>query len=207
MYFPSRTGTQREHKQSRGHAGLSLSPDGPHACPSPADSNPAISKTIRHPKRRHQRVPYSLLFPSVIVVVAIVLIPMAVGIYLSFTSLNQYSISNWLSAPFVGLQNYSSALDIHSPFGSTILNSIKASVLFSLCSTLFSVPIGLGAALVFNRELRGRGIMRGIMLLPYVVPVYVSGLLFRLMFTQRSGLVDRTLGAVGIGNGNTLWLQ
>lgn len=160
----------------------------------------------RRPIRSDHRPTYSLLAPALLVIIAVVVVPAGFGIYISFTDLNQYTIGNWLHAPVVGLANYTSTLNPSGPYGPSFLESIRASVLFPLATTALSTPLGIGAALLMNGRLRARALFRLVLLLPYVIPVFVSGAAARLMFTQHYGLIDRLLSSIFHSGGNTLWL-
>src|SRR5207253_3244769 len=50
----------------------------------------------------------------------------------------------------------------------------------------------LGAALLITREFRGRGVVRTLLLLPWVVPTYVVGVLFSFMW-QPFGVINHLL--------------
>lgn len=150
--------------------------------------------------------PYLFLLPALILLAALVYVPLVTGVYISLTGLNEYTLTRWLSAPFVGLSNYASGLNPHSPIGSTVLGSALTSVVFSGATTLGDLPLGIGAALLVHQRLPGRGVFRALFLLPYIVPTFVIALVWRLMFMNGWGLVDRLLGLVHPGWQNTYWL-
>ena len=80
------------------------------------------------------------------------------------------------------------------------------SVSFSVVTTLISAPIGFVAALAVNHRFRGRALFRSLFLVPYVIPVFVTGFIARLMFQNGTGLIDRALGATHLASQNTYWL-
>ena len=63
------------------------------------------------PRRRKTRnvLPYLLILPAAIAELLIHIIPMALGVYISFVQLNQISIRNWLTAPSSGCRTTSTA--------------------------------------------------------------------------------------------------
>lgn len=85
--------------------------------------------------------------PSLLLLAVIVFIPMLFAFWVSLTGLNQYSIANWIHAPFVGLEQYVQTLSPQGYLFSSLMNSIKASVIFSGLTTIAILPIGVGAAL------------------------------------------------------------
>ncbi len=161
------------------------------------------------PGRSHRSafpVPYWLLSPSVVPLLVIVFIPMVFAIYISLTALNQNTIGNWTQAPFVGLKHYLDGLDPRGPLAPSFYTSIKASVIFSVATTLFILPIGVGAALLLNGHLRGRTFIRAVMLLPYIIPTFVNGILWRLVFMTDTGIADQIQAALHLGPRDTFWL-
>jgi multiple sugar transport system permease protein len=172
-----------------------------------ASPSPAPPKTRRPRWRRGlpaDQLPF--LMPGLLLLAILIYIPMLLAAYMSFTQLNQYTIANWLHAPLAGLANFVTALDPSSPIGSSFLGSIRVSVEFSVASTLIAAPIGVGAAMLMNSRVHGRRILRVVVLVPYVIPSFVTGIVWRLMFEQGWGLVDRTMKAVHLSNGSTYWL-
>ena len=150
--------------------------------------------------------PLHLMTPSLILLAAIVYAPLLVACYISVTALNQYTITDWLHAPFVGLRHYLDGLDPRGPLGGSLLGSIRASLLFSLLTTCFITPIGLGAALLFNRPLRGQAVFRAIMLLPYIIPTFVNAIVWRLIFMNDRGVANQILSALHLAPRDTFWL-
>jgi multiple sugar transport system permease protein len=150
------------------------------------------------------RLPF--LLPGLVLMAVLLYIPMLLALYMSSTALNQYTIGHWLTAPFAGLGNFVTALDPSSPIGSGFLGSIQASAVFAVMSTLIAAPIGVGAGLLMNSRVHGRRALRVIMLVPYVIPSFVTGIVWRLMFENGWGLIDRGMKAVHLSDGSTYWL-
>ncbi|HEX3814145.1 MAG TPA: sugar ABC transporter permease [Mycobacteriales bacterium] len=158
-------------------------------------------------KRRRggtERRPFWLLAPTTILLALIVIVPLGLAIWVSLLDLNQYTLRQWLGAPFVGIANYTEAIT-GGALGSSALHSLWISVAFSVLTTAIALPLGLLAALTVNAPFRGRGLVRSLYLIPYVLPSFVTALLWRLMFLDK-GLAHRVLSDVGIGNANTYWL-
>jgi len=150
--------------------------------------------------------PFQLMAPSLLLLAFIVYVPMLFAFYISGTGLNQYTITDWIRAPFVGLRNYVDSLNPNGPLAGTLLGSIRASVLFSVLTTVFITPIGVGAALLLNTRMRGRSVLRGLMLLPYVIPTFVVGIVWRLIFMNETGIADRLLAGLHLASQQTFWL-
>ncbi len=175
----------------------------------PVETAPATTAVLK-PKRGRGRIfggrPMWLIWPSVVLLVVIIGIPLLIAIYISFLSLDQYTLHSWISAPWVGLSNYVTALTAGNVIGASALLSLGVSLAFSLLTTLLIMPIGILAALTVNTSYRGRVLVRTLYLVPYVIPTFVTALVWRMMFLNGTGLVDRFLAAIHVADINTYWL-
>ena len=163
---------------------------------------PAAVATDRRERRRRgvtqRQRPLWLLAPGGILMTLIIVLPLLLAIYLSLIDLDQYTLRRWLEAPFIGLDNFVEA------FQSGLLHSIWISVSFAVLATIATVPLGIAAALVTQNRYRGRGVIRAIFLIPYVLPSFVVATVWRTML-QPDGIVNTLLLKIGIHGG--LWLS
>jgi len=169
-----------------------------------AAARTGVTGRARH--RSAMRVPYWLMAPSLVLLALIVFLPMVFAFYISFTGLNQNTIGDWAHAPFVGLKHYVDGLSPKGPLAESFYTSIKASVVFSVATTVLILPLGVGAALLFHSRLRGRAFFRAVVLLPYILPTFVNGILWRLVFMNGSGAADQLLAAAHLASRDTFWL-
>lgn len=146
-------------------------------------------------RRRPARPPLWLLTPGGLLLVVIILIPLALALWISLIDLDQYTLRRWVEAPFIGLGNYTES------FGAGLVHSVWISVSFAVLSTIATVPIGIAAALVTQNAYRGRGVVRAVFLIPYVLPSFVVATVWRTML-QPDGVVNSLLGTPG-----QLWLS
>ena len=149
------------------------------------------------PLSRRQR-PLWMLTPGGVLMTLVIVIPFLLGIWISLTDLDQYSLRRWLSAPFIGFKNYVESLSSGLPA------AIWISISFALISTVVTLPIGVAAAIVTQNKYRGRALIRAIFLIPYVLPSFVVAEFWRTML-QPDGIVNILLNKVGISN--QLWLS
>lgn len=166
---------------------------------SPAGTNPAGGRPARRRRRGERNRPLWMLLPGGILMLLIIMVPLIVAVLMSALDLDQYTLQSWLQAPFIGLGNYVEAVT-----ASPLLRSIGISVSFAVIAAVVTMPIGLAAALATQNRFRGRALVRSLFLIPYVLPAFVVGTLWRTML-QPGGVVDATLGAVGVHSG--LWLN
>ncbi|MFE9675112.1 carbohydrate ABC transporter permease [Streptomyces sp. NPDC006259] len=150
------------------------------------------------PRRRPGRIrriglPYLLLLPALILELLVHLVPMAVGIVMSFKELTQFYIRDWGTAPWAGLDNYSMSVDFDAPVGEALLHSFLVTVAFTLLSVGLCWLIGTAAAIFMQDTFRGRGLLRALFLVPYALPVYAAVITWVFMFQHDNGLVNHVL--------------
>ncbi|GAB3003145.1 ABC transporter permease [Amycolatopsis acidiphila] len=147
-----------------------------------------------------------MLIPCALALLVIVFVPVVISFYLSFLKLDVSTLREWVHAPLVGFRNFADAFRSSNVLGVSALRSLGISVAFSLLTTLVVTPIGCLAAVSVHRRFRGRGLVRALYLVPYVIPTFVTALLARVLFLNQHGLVDRILADLGIADANTYWL-
>lgn len=110
-------------------------------------------------------------------------------------SVHDYNVRAFVQgdAEFVGLANYVDV--IGSPlFGQAMLNT----VVFVGGSLILQYAIGLALAVFFRSNFRLNGILRALFLVPWLLPLIVSGSVWAWMMNSESGVVNFLLGLVGI---------
>lgn len=140
------------------------------------------------------RLAYLLISPAILLMLLIHFIPGALGVYMSFLDLKQSTWLRFLGAPFIGLDNYAAIFNAETnPLASQVQLAARNTLLFAIASNIGTIGLGLGAALLINRKFKGRGIARSLLLLPWVVPTFVVGLLWGFMFRVDTGIVNTIL--------------
>jgi multiple sugar transport system permease protein len=169
---------------------------------------PTSDSSARGPRLRRwlSDQPLWMLVPCLLVLVVLILLPALATIYLSLLQLNVTTLTEWLAAPFDGVQNFLAAFNPSSVLGVSALQSLGVSFAFSLLTTAIITPIGIAAAVTVNRSFRGRGLVRSIYLIPYVIPTFAVALLARIMFLNHYGIIDQVLSGLGLAKVDTYWL-
>jgi multiple sugar transport system permease protein len=135
---------------------------------------------------------YLFLAPALIATVAIMLYPLVFSLRTSFES---YQLARPDEREFIGLDNY--LWTIQSP---NFLNSITVTLVFTVVAVSLEFLLGLALALLVNREFRGQGIVRTILMLPLFLTPSVVGLLFVRLYYPGDGLVPLFLSLFGLDN-------
>ncbi|MEU7468638.1 sugar ABC transporter permease [Streptomyces sp. NPDC044984] len=166
----------------------------------------------RGPRRRPGRIrriglPYLLLLPALLLELLVHLVPMVIGIVMSFKELTQFHIRDWGTAPWAAFDNYSVSVDFDAPVGKALLDSFLVTIAFTLLSVGLCWLIGTAAAICMQDTFRGRGLLRALFLVPYALPVYAAVITWVFMFQHDNGLVNHVLhDQLGVTDKPSFWL-
>lgn len=141
---------------------------------------------------------YSLLVPLLVMVAGIQLFPIIYAFVLSFTDRELFSTS-W---NFAGLVNYRYLLESQE-FWQTLINN----VVYAGSCVIFQITVGLSTSLLLVRKFRGNYYFRAIVTFPYLVPTIVAVLIFKWMFSDVFGIVNRALISLGLLNQAVGWFD
>ncbi|RKN22577.1 sugar ABC transporter permease [Micromonospora musae] len=173
--------------------------------PGAATAAPAPARRPRRPRR--SLLPYLLLVPAVVLELAIHVIPMVVGVWMSLLELTQFHIRDWSTAPFIGLENYKATLDFNSVAGRELLHSFWVTLVYTLLSVGLAWLLGIAGAVVLQRPFRGRAILRALFLTPYALPVYTAVITWSFLLQRDTGLVNHVLvDQLGLLDDKPFWL-
>ena len=137
------------------------------------------------------RFAYYFLFPTALGMLFLHVIPIFQGIYMSFLDLTQFTINLYLKAPFIFLQNYYNLLfNPDSPIRIGLTDAMINTIIYTILVTLGTLTVGLLVALMINREFKGRSFIRTMFLFPWIIPTYVTGLLWGFMWLKEIGIIN-----------------
>jgi multiple sugar transport system permease protein len=119
-------------------------------------------------------------------------------------SLQDYTLRTFFTgqAPWVGLRNYTAVVK-DQLFSQAMVNT----ALFTIGSIAFQFGIGLALALFFRRRFPLGGLLRSLLLLPWLLPLIVSSATWRSILEQDSGILNRTLTGLGLIGDPVPWLN
>jgi multiple sugar transport system permease protein len=137
---------------------------------------------------RDWRLAALFLTPTAVLVGALVLLPIVQSFITSTTE------RHGAESVFVGLDNYV-ALAGDRQFRTGVVNSF----VFTAYAEVFKVVLGLAAALLLHRLRRGRALLTGLLLVPWVVPTVVTAFSWRALLDPIFGSVNTLLTSSGIG--------
>jgi multiple sugar transport system permease protein len=159
--------------------------------PPPAETAPQRQKGGRFAalRRRHTWVPWLFLAPNLAVFGLFMFFPL---LYAAYMSLHDWSLIG--TAEFTGLDNYQGiATD------GLFWRSLVQTLIYTVGTVPSAIALGLAVALLLNRRLRGRLIVRSIFFVPVIIAGVVVALLGAWLFNDNYGVVNAVLGRIGIG--------
>jgi ABC-type sugar transport system permease subunit len=155
------------------------------------------SASVRHRWRRHA-AGYAFTGPALVILAAFLLYPIGYSVWLSLHEWDGYT-PRW--GPFVGLENYR-ALAGDEVFWRATLNSI----VFVVVRTPLEVGLGFLLALLLNRRLAARSLLRTLFFVPVVMSLIVVTIIFQRVYEANTGLLNTFLHAIGLGAWAHPWL-
>lgn len=166
-------------------------------------SVPGGGTSTAHPgHHRHSlfegTLPYLFILPTFILIGLIIVYPLLQAFYLSLLDVEFIKPQG----NFVGLKNLTNILQ--SPLFWLVTRN---SAIWTVVVVLFQFVLGLATALLLNQEFRGRAIARALIILPWVTPGVITGLLWRLLLEPNLGIINGILATLGVANPNIPWLS
>jgi len=159
---------------------------------------PAGRRTARRIADWRKRAEIAVLAgPAVIVFVTFVILPVAMAAYYGFYKWQGYGPPT----DFVGLQNYLIILQ-DKAFQSVLLHNGFIVVM----SLVLQGPIAIVLALLLNQKMHGRGLVRVLVFVPYVISEVIVGTGWSLLL-QSNGAVNDMLQGIGLGGLRADWLS
>jgi multiple sugar transport system permease protein len=130
----------------------------------------------------NHRADYLYVLPALIVMLLVIAYPVYYTIDLSF--FRTPPSLQLRDKIFVGFENYATILTSPSFWKVTL-----QTVIWTVFSTLFAFLLGLGAALALHREFIGRGLLRGLLLIPWVVSAVAASYVWKWMYHSDVGAI------------------
>lgn len=140
-------------------------------------------------ERREIALGWALVFPAVAIIFSLIIYPITYNIYLSFFDVNPAGGNT-----YVGLTNHASVLT--DPY---FWNAVATTILYVFFTTIGTTVVGLVVAMVMNKEFPLRGLVRSLVLFPYVAPVISVVFSWQFIFDPVNGIfMDITYNRLGL---------
>jgi len=141
------------------------------------------------------------VIPAGIVLVLLFGYPVVKNFTMSF---QDYGLKTFFTgkAPFVGFENYGTV--VSDPI---FTKALANTALFTIGSIIFQFTIGMLLALYFHKNFPLSGVLRGLLLMPWLIPMIVASATWKSMLDQDSGIVNRFLMGIGLSDSPIPWLS
>ena len=160
-----------------------------------ADRTARVTRWAAHPRRRRAAVPYALVGPAFLLLMAFGVLPIIVAVFVSLTDLDIGGLGDWSSVRFIGLENYQTLFadpDFWVSLGNTalfVLIGVPTIVVISLL-------IALGLDHAQSRYFRA---LRSFYFLPAITAIVAISLIWGYLYNSQFGLLNYVLGLMGLG--------
>ena len=145
-----------------------------------------ISRKKRSLRADEAWLGWLLVLPALLVIVGMVGYPFLEAIRISFTD----RMIGRGPGEFVGLENYRYILGWPA-FGNMVLRTI----IFTIIAVAAKTVVGLILATALNQQFRGRDVLRGVFMLPWILPSYIVVLVWRWIFDGQTGVLNQILSS------------
>jgi multiple sugar transport system permease protein len=149
-------------------------------------------------RRRETLAFYGFLSPWLLGFILLTSVPLVLAFAMSLSNLTTVNLHTNLR--YVGADNYVRAYHDHEMWYSLQRTGIVMATVVPLW-----IVTQLGLALILNAGIRFLGLWRTLFYVAVVVPVVAKAFIWKAVFAQDGGLVNRVLGAFG-GNSNVDWV-
>ena len=158
---------------------------------SPRRSEPERSSTLR--KVWVHRADYAYVLPAIVVMLIVIAYPIYYTIDLSF-----FKTPPGLQLrdkTFVGFDNYTAILT-SDLFWRVTWNTL----IWTLGSTLIAFVLGFAVALALHRDFIGRGILRAILIIPWVISAVAASYIWKWIYHSDFGIIGAVLVGLGLAD-------
>jgi multiple sugar transport system permease protein len=146
---------------------------------------------------RQQLTGVLVVLPALALILSLIVYPVAYSLWLSLLEKHSF----FPQERFIGLENYTYLWGDEE-----FWTSLWLGVIYSVWTILFQLILGVAAALILNESFAGRGLVRGIVLFPYMIPTIVAVILWKWLLNDTYGVVNYWLFALGIVRDPISWL-
>jgi len=149
---------------------------------------------------QYDNIGYLFVLPAFLYMLIFVGYPIVDNIILSFQDVTMKTLTA-AHKPFAGLDNY---IEIFKD--PVFLKSLGNTLLFTVCCLVLQFLIGFALAVFFNQNFRFSKPVRGLLMMPWMIPITVTALIFKFIFGTDVGILNFILKSLGLIKENIDWL-
>ncbi|WP_299622981.1 carbohydrate ABC transporter permease [uncultured Tateyamaria sp.] len=135
--------------------------------------------------------PYVFFMPAAVIMIIALFYPL---LYMIWGSFRRWSPSQQIGeTEFVGLRNYISLWN-----DPNFAESMGVTLKFAVSVVTIEMLLGVGLALLLDRNIRGMSVLRTLFILPMMIAPVVVGLMWRYIYHPTIGTFNRFLDTIGV---------
>ncbi|QBP40811.1 carbohydrate ABC transporter permease [Paenisporosarcina antarctica] len=137
--------------------------------------------------------PYLMITPGFFLLIFVVIFPILFVLLLAFTNYDLYHSPPNNLVDWIGFQNFVDIFRLEI-WRTTFFSVLAWTVVWTFGATTLQVALGIFLAILVNqKDLKGKAIIRTIMILPWAVPAFITILIFSGMFNETFGVINRSI--------------
>jgi arabinogalactan oligomer/maltooligosaccharide transport system permease protein len=140
-------------------------------------------------------IPIMLVAPAVLGLAVLIVWPLVWEFRISFTDM---SLKSFKDPQFIGLENYIQVFTEPVLKLTSFWQLLAQTILWTFLNVFFHVTLGMALALLMHRKMRGKGIYRALIILPWAIPQIIALLIWRTEFNFQYGMVNQVLALFGV---------
>ncbi len=149
---------------------------------------------------KSKKIGYAYILPAIIFLIIFVAYPIIYNILLSFQHVDLMAL-NTGEKNFVGLANYKELFN-----DPTLMIALKNTLFFTIMCISLQFLIGFAFALFFNLDFGLSKFIRGLIMVSWLIPVTVTTLNFKYMFSIKGGIINELLLSLHLISSPIEWL-
>ncbi len=163
----------------------------------PLETTASATRTGPRYATRRRIEGWLLVLPAILLILGLTIYPLIQAVGLSFQRWDLQSQDH----PFVGLKNYGDALG-----DARVWAALQNTAIIVVAAVVLEFLFGLGLALLFVGDFKGKRLMMPLIMLPVMVVPIVVGLTWRMLWDNQYGAINQTLSWIVGHDVNIVWL-
>lgn len=148
----------------------------------------------------HDKIGFWFVLPAFLYMLVFVGYPIVSNILLSFQDVTLHTLTA-SHRPFAGFQNYSSIFQ-----DKVFIKALENTFLFTVSCLVIQFIIGFALAVFFNQNFKISKFIRGLLMMPWMIPITITALMFKFIFGTDVGILNYFLKSIGLIQNNIDWL-
>lgn len=163
-----------------------------------SNKNNPVKRSRLTRTQNEQVTAFLLVLPALIFLIGLIAYPLIQVIFDGFQIKNLVNIH---ISGFAGLDNFKKVIsDEH------FLQAVRNTIVWTVLSVVGEYIMGMFTAILLNQKIKGRGLFRVFVIIPWLVPIIVAGMTWSWMLNPDYGIINYLMTKTGIIKSSVYWL-